>query len=145
MDDQLNQVYGYTYINDESGLLMGHVSLWSLTDIKAIMGCIQVRLAFYLPFSSPLPLGQQHQHQNHSSVFSSIQQRRTECVPRDAFRLYPSLSCQYYNKELAEDLSRSSGKRGNYCTIPNARRQMNYIRREFGKFMHFLSIVKPEN
>lgn len=60
MDDQLNQVYGYTYINDESGLLMGHVSLWSLTDIKAIMGCIQVRL--------PLNCSPTHSLQNNNTI-----------------------------------------------------------------------------
>lgn len=42
MDDELNQIYGYTYINDEAGFQMAHISLWSLTDIRNILKCIQV-------------------------------------------------------------------------------------------------------
>lgn len=41
MDDPENQIRGYCHVNDESGLLMGHVSLWSLSDIKNMLGCIQ--------------------------------------------------------------------------------------------------------
>ncbi|KAK2576914.1 hypothetical protein KPH14_005535 [Odynerus spinipes] len=41
MDDEENQVRGYTYINDESGLTMGHLSAWSLTDIRNMLRCIQ--------------------------------------------------------------------------------------------------------
>ncbi|XP_014481082.1 PREDICTED: rhophilin-2 [Dinoponera quadriceps] len=41
MDDEENQVRGYTYINDVSGLTMGHLSAWSLTDIRNILRCIQ--------------------------------------------------------------------------------------------------------
>ncbi|XP_055687645.1 clavesin-1 [Lutzomyia longipalpis] len=41
MDDEESQVAGYNYINDESGLAMAHVSLWSLTDIRNMMKCIQ--------------------------------------------------------------------------------------------------------
>lgn len=41
MDDEENQIRGYTYVNDESGLLMGHISLWSLSDIRSMMKCIQ--------------------------------------------------------------------------------------------------------
>ncbi|XP_066594764.1 clavesin-2 isoform X2 [Prorops nasuta] len=41
MDDEMNQVHGYTYINDESGLTMGHLSTWSLTDIRTLLRCIQ--------------------------------------------------------------------------------------------------------
>ncbi|KAL0277425.1 UNVERIFIED_CONTAM: hypothetical protein PYX00_004714 [Menopon gallinae] len=41
MDDEENQIKGYTYINDERGLSMAHVSLWSFTDIRSIMKCIQ--------------------------------------------------------------------------------------------------------
>lgn len=42
MDDELNQIYGYTYINDEAGFQMAHISLWSLTDIRNMLKCIQV-------------------------------------------------------------------------------------------------------
>lgn len=42
MDDELNQVNGYTYVNDEAGFQMAHISLWSLTDIRNMMRCIQV-------------------------------------------------------------------------------------------------------
>ncbi|XP_044742995.1 clavesin-1 [Chrysoperla carnea] len=41
MDDEVNQIKGYTYINDESGLQMGHISLWSLKDVRNIMKCVQ--------------------------------------------------------------------------------------------------------
>ncbi|GFG38460.1 hypothetical protein Cfor_02362 [Coptotermes formosanus] len=41
MDDEENQIRGYSYCNDESGLTMGHVSLWSLSDIRKILRCIQ--------------------------------------------------------------------------------------------------------
>ncbi|XP_076178565.1 clavesin-2 [Ptiloglossa arizonensis] len=41
MDDEENQVRGYTYINDESGLTMGHLSAWSLMDIRNMLRCIQ--------------------------------------------------------------------------------------------------------
>ncbi|CAK9831239.1 clvs2 [Anthophora retusa] len=41
MDDEENQVRGYTYVNDESGLTMGHLSAWSLTDIRNMLRCIQ--------------------------------------------------------------------------------------------------------
>lgn len=42
MDDEFNQIYGYTYINDEAGFQMAHISLWSLTDIRNMLKCIQV-------------------------------------------------------------------------------------------------------
>lgn len=29
-------------MNDESGLLMGHITMWSLTDIRNMTRCIQV-------------------------------------------------------------------------------------------------------
>lgn len=45
MDDEINQVNGYNYINDESGFQMAHISLWSLTDIRNILRCIQVNTA----------------------------------------------------------------------------------------------------
>ncbi|XP_057333775.1 clavesin-2 [Microplitis mediator] len=41
LDDEENQVRGYTHVNDESGLTMGHVSAWSLTDIRNMLRCIQ--------------------------------------------------------------------------------------------------------
>ncbi|XP_066263024.1 clavesin-2-like [Euwallacea similis] len=41
MDDEVNQINGYTYINDESGFQMAHISLWSLTDVRNILRCIQ--------------------------------------------------------------------------------------------------------
>lgn len=41
MDDTENQIRGYSYVNDESGLLMGHVTMWSLTDIRNMTRCIQ--------------------------------------------------------------------------------------------------------
>ncbi|XP_069676040.1 clavesin-1 [Periplaneta americana] len=41
MDDEENQIRGYSYCNDESGLTMGHISLWSLSDIRKILRCIQ--------------------------------------------------------------------------------------------------------
>lgn len=40
-DDEESQVAGYSYINDESGLNMGHISLWSFVDLRNIMRCIQ--------------------------------------------------------------------------------------------------------
>lgn len=41
MDDEENQIHGYTHINDESGLTMGHLSAWSITDIRNMLRCIQ--------------------------------------------------------------------------------------------------------
>lgn len=41
-DDEINQVQGYTYINDESGFSMAHISLWSLIDVRNMLRCIQV-------------------------------------------------------------------------------------------------------
>ncbi|XP_019865108.1 retinaldehyde-binding protein 1 isoform X2 [Aethina tumida] len=41
MDDEINQINGYTYVNDESGFSMSHISLWSLTDVRNILRCIQ--------------------------------------------------------------------------------------------------------
>lgn len=46
MDDEQNQVQGYTYINDESNYVMAHLSLWSLLDIRNMLRCIQVSLPF---------------------------------------------------------------------------------------------------
>ncbi|XP_063702524.1 clavesin-2 [Culicoides brevitarsis] len=41
LDDEENQVAGYTHINDESGLTMSILSLWSLVDLKNMLKCIQ--------------------------------------------------------------------------------------------------------
>ncbi|XP_037037494.1 clavesin-1 [Bradysia coprophila] len=41
IDDEESQVAGYTYVNDESGLSMGLISLWSLTEMKTMIKCIQ--------------------------------------------------------------------------------------------------------
>ncbi|XP_011879322.1 PREDICTED: rhophilin-2 [Vollenhovia emeryi] len=40
-DDEKNQVCGYTYLNDESGLTMNHFSTWSFTDIRNLIRCVQ--------------------------------------------------------------------------------------------------------
>lgn len=48
LDDEESQVAGYTHINDEEGLSMGHLSLWSLTEIRNIIKCIQVSLVHKL-------------------------------------------------------------------------------------------------
>lgn len=42
LDEEQSQVAGYSYINDEEGLQMGHLSLWSLTDIRSLLRAIQV-------------------------------------------------------------------------------------------------------
>lgn len=41
LDDEENQVAGYTHVNDESGLTMGILGLWSLVDLKNMLKCIQ--------------------------------------------------------------------------------------------------------
>ncbi|OXU31538.1 hypothetical protein TSAR_013254 [Trichomalopsis sarcophagae] len=41
MDEEESQVHGYTHLNDESGLTMGHLSSWSITDIRNMLTCIQ--------------------------------------------------------------------------------------------------------
>ncbi|XP_030385422.1 clavesin-1 [Scaptodrosophila lebanonensis] len=41
LDEEDSQVAGYVYVNDESGMNMGFVSLWSLTDLRSIVKCIQ--------------------------------------------------------------------------------------------------------
>lgn len=45
LDDEESQVAGYSHINDEEGLSMGLLSLWSLTDIRNMLRCIQVSAA----------------------------------------------------------------------------------------------------
>lgn len=37
MDDAQNQVCGYTYVNDEAGLNAGHLSLFSLSDVRKLI------------------------------------------------------------------------------------------------------------
>lgn len=41
LDDARSQLLGYCHLNDESGLSMAHLSLWSLADIRTMLGCIQ--------------------------------------------------------------------------------------------------------
>ncbi|XP_047350648.1 clavesin-2-like [Vespa velutina] len=41
LDDEENQVRGYNYIIDESGLTMGHLSVWSFTDIRNMLYCAE--------------------------------------------------------------------------------------------------------
>lgn len=41
MDDEENQVNGYVYINDIGGFQLGHISLWSLKDIRNVIRCVQ--------------------------------------------------------------------------------------------------------
>lgn len=47
LDDEESQVCGYSYIYDHSELTMSHISLWTLTDIKKIIRCIQVNLFLF--------------------------------------------------------------------------------------------------
>lgn len=44
LDDEQSQVAGYVYINDESGINMGFASLWSLSDLRNMIKCIQVSM-----------------------------------------------------------------------------------------------------
>lgn len=41
MDDEDCQVAGYTYINDEDGINMSFVSMWSFVDLKTVLKCVQ--------------------------------------------------------------------------------------------------------
>ncbi|XP_050433868.1 clavesin-1 isoform X2 [Adelges cooleyi] len=41
MDDPEHQIKGYSYANDYCGTTMGHLSLWSLTDVKRVVRMIQ--------------------------------------------------------------------------------------------------------
>ncbi|KAF5275221.1 hypothetical protein FQR65_LT04255 [Abscondita terminalis] len=41
MDDEENQINGYVYINDVGGFQMGHISLWSLKDVRNVVRCVQ--------------------------------------------------------------------------------------------------------
>lgn len=41
LDIEENQVAGYSHVNDESGLTMGLLSLWSFVDLKNMLKCIQ--------------------------------------------------------------------------------------------------------
>lgn len=42
LDEPRSQLLGYTHVNDEAGMQMPHVSLWSLTDVRIMLNCIQV-------------------------------------------------------------------------------------------------------
>ncbi|XP_050545299.1 alpha-tocopherol transfer protein-like isoform X2 [Daktulosphaira vitifoliae] len=41
LDDPENQIKGYNYTNDESGMLMGHLTIWSFTNVKRIIRILQ--------------------------------------------------------------------------------------------------------
>ncbi|XP_014603285.1 PREDICTED: clavesin-1-like [Polistes canadensis] len=41
LDDEENQVRGFTYIINESGINMGHISMWSLIDVRKLLNCVQ--------------------------------------------------------------------------------------------------------
>lgn len=43
LDEPRSQLLGYSHVNDEAGMQMPHVSLWSLTDVRIMLNCIQVR------------------------------------------------------------------------------------------------------
>ncbi|OWR45862.1 retinaldehyde-binding protein 1-like [Danaus plexippus] len=41
LDEPRSQLLGYTHVNDEAGMQMPHVSLWSLNDVRIMLNCIQ--------------------------------------------------------------------------------------------------------
>ncbi|XP_013191724.1 retinaldehyde-binding protein 1 [Amyelois transitella] len=41
LDEPRSQLLGYSHVNDEAGMQMPHVSLWSLTDVRIMLNCIQ--------------------------------------------------------------------------------------------------------
>ncbi|CAK1591190.1 unnamed protein product [Parnassius mnemosyne] len=41
LDEPRSQLLGYTHVNDEAGMQMPHVSLWSLSDVRIMLNCIQ--------------------------------------------------------------------------------------------------------
>lgn len=41
LDDEQSQICGYTHINDDSGLTMGHFSAWSFIDIRNLIKGVQ--------------------------------------------------------------------------------------------------------
>lgn len=45
MDDEESQIRGFCHLNDESGLSLAHLSLWSFSDIHRMLNCIQVTRA----------------------------------------------------------------------------------------------------
>lgn len=51
LDEPRSQLLGYTHVNDEAGMQMPHVSLWSLTDVRVMLNCIQVRLQPFVFYS----------------------------------------------------------------------------------------------
>ncbi|XP_063387897.1 clavesin-2-like [Cydia fagiglandana] len=41
LDEPRSQLLGYTHVNDEAGMQMPHVSLWSFNDVRTMLNCIQ--------------------------------------------------------------------------------------------------------
>lgn len=41
LDEPRSQLNGYTHVNDEAGMQMPHLSLWSLNDVRTMLNCIQ--------------------------------------------------------------------------------------------------------
>ncbi|XP_049880146.1 retinaldehyde-binding protein 1-like [Pectinophora gossypiella] len=41
LDEPRSQLLGYSHVNDEAGMQMPHVSLWSLNDVRIMLNCIQ--------------------------------------------------------------------------------------------------------
>ncbi|KAM3956730.1 LOW QUALITY PROTEIN: retinaldehyde-binding protein 1-like [Aphomia sociella] len=41
LNEPRSQLLGYTHVNDEAGMQMPHVSLWSLSDVRVMLNCIQ--------------------------------------------------------------------------------------------------------
>ncbi|KAG8229848.1 hypothetical protein J437_LFUL009123 [Ladona fulva] len=41
MDDEESQIKGFVYINDERGLQMSHLSMWTFNELRRITKCIQ--------------------------------------------------------------------------------------------------------
>ncbi|XP_059490712.1 clavesin-1-like [Neocloeon triangulifer] len=41
MDDEESQVRGFVHVNDEDGLTMSHLSMWSFADVRSLINCIQ--------------------------------------------------------------------------------------------------------
>lgn len=45
LDEPRSQLHGYTHVNDEAGMQMPHLSLWSLNEVRTMLNCIQVPTA----------------------------------------------------------------------------------------------------
>ena len=52
LDEEESQIAGYTHIIDDSGLAMSFIGIWSFTDIKNLVNCIQ----------NSLPMRQKENH-----------------------------------------------------------------------------------